>query len=79
MHCQNKYKGIRKVSNFYNRQTRIKNQRTQKLRSIHDVTMRTSGVELEVAKNEIITTINRITTAIETPGKSLSNCYVLCP
>jgi hypothetical protein len=68
-----------KVSNFYNRQTRIKNQRTQKLRSIHDDTMRTSGVELEVAKNEIITTINRITTAIETPGKSLSNCYVLCP
>ena len=68
-----------KVRNFYNRQTRIKNQRTQKLRSIHDDTMRTSGVELEVAKNEIITTINRITTAIETPGKSLSNCYVLCP
>ena len=57
MHCQNKYKGIRKVSNFYNRQTRIKNQRTQKLRSIHDDTMRTSGVELEVAKNEIITTL----------------------
>ena len=68
-----------KVRNFYNRQTRIKNQRTQKLRSIHDDTMRTSGVELEVAKNEIITTINQITTAIETPGKSLSNCYVLCP
>ena len=68
-----------KVRNFYNRQTRIKNERTQKLRSIHDDTMRTSGVELEVAKNEIITTINRITTAIETPGKSLSNCYVLCP